>query len=214
MDIKKTVENLEKNNMKVFTAKDKSEAVAIFKSLIKKGSAVSVGGSVTLSELGIIDILRSGDYAFLDRYAKSLSADEVKEIFRKSFFSDYYVTSTNAITENGELYNVDGNGNRVAAMIYGPDSVIVIAGTNKIVKDINEANERIKKIAAPKNTVRLSCDTYCSKTGECLSLKDGNGEFTGGCAGNGRICRDYVIMGPQKNKDRIKIILVDESLGY
>ena len=125
------------------------------------------------------------------------------EIFRKSFFSDTYLTSTNAITENGELYNVDGYGNRVAAMIYGPKSVIVVAGINKIVKDLDQAVERVKRIAAPANSIRLDKNTPCTKTGYCVD-----------CKKDDRICCSYTVLGHQKQKNRIKVILVGESLGY
>jgi len=201
--VERTMNNLVKNNMMAFYVESKDEVVDKVAELIKEGETVAVGGSVTLEETGVLEYLRSGRYNFLDRYADGLSRDQVEEIFRKSFFADTYLTSTNAITEDGELYNVDGNGNRVAAMIYGPKSVIVIAGINKIVKNTDEAIERVRRIAAPANTVRLNKNTPCTKTGYCVD-----------CRNEDRICCSYTIFRQQRVKDRIKVILVGESLGF
>lgn len=201
--ISRTMENLVKNNMAAYYVGSKEEVVDLLRNLIKEGEQVAVGGSMTLYETGVIEHLRSGRYDFLDRYAEGLSNDQIIEVFRKSFFANVYLTSTNAITENGELYNVDGNGNRVAAMIFGPDSVIVIAGINKIVKNVDEAVERVKRIAAPANAIRLNKNTPCAKTGYCMD-----------CKVEDRVCRSYTVLSKQKDKDRIKVILVGESLGY
>ena len=132
----------------------------------------------------------------------------------KALTADVFLSSSNAVTENGELYNVDGRGNRIAAFCFGPKNVIVIVGANKIVPDIDAAAERVKKIAAPKNTVRLSCKTPCAKTGECISLKNENPELCDGCLTDERICSSYLISGRQRVKDRIKVIICKESLGY
>lgn len=199
----RTMENLAKNNMTAFYVQNRQQAVSKIAELLKEGELVAVGGSMTLFEAGIIDHLRSGRYSFLDRYMEDLSPSQLDEIYRKSFFTDTYLTSTNAITEAGELYNVDGNGNRVAAMIYGPKSVIVVAGINKIVKNVNEAVERVRRIAAPANSTRLDTKTPCIKTGYCVD-----------CKAEGRICCSYTVLGHQRKKDRIKVILVGESLGY
>ena len=201
--VERTMNNLVKNNMMAFYVESKDQVVDKVAELIKEGETVAVGGSVTLEETGVLEYLRSGRYNFLDRYADGLSRDQVEEIFRKSFFADTYLTSTNAITEDGELYNVDGNGNRVAAMIYGPKSVIVIAGINKIVKNTDEAIERVRRIAAPANTVRLNKNTPCTKTGYCVD-----------CRTDDRICCSYTVFRLQRVKDRIKVILVGESLGF
>ena len=158
---------------------------------------------MTLFETGIIDLLRSGSYKFLDRYQQGLSPDDIMNIYRQSFCADAYLVSSNAITENGELYNVDGNSNRVAAMLYGPKSVIVVAGYNKIVKDIEAAKARLEEVAAPANCVRLNMGTPCTTAGKCCH-----------CNSEGKICCDTVIMGRQRTKDRIKVILVGEELGY
>ncbi len=201
--VKRTMANLEKNNMEAFYVKDELEALDKVKEIIKEGEIVAVGGSMTLFETGIIDLLRDGNYKFLDRYKDSITSDELKEIYRKSFFADSYLVSSNAITEDGELYNVDGNGNRVAAMLYGPDKVIVIVGTNKIVRDEEEAIERNKAISAPGNAKRLNRKTPCAKVGYCMD-----------CSSEERICNEYVLIRRQGRKGRIKVIIVGKELGY
>ncbi|RKD32445.1 lactate utilization protein [Thermohalobacter berrensis] len=201
--VERTIKNLEKNNMKGYFVQNSKEAIEIIKGLLNKGDIVSVGGSMTLFEAGIIDFLRKGEYNFLDRYEGGLSPEDIKKIYRESFNADVYFTSSNAITEEGELYNVDGRGNRVAAMIYGPDKVIVVAGVNKIVRNIDEAVERNKKIAAPANVKRLNRNTPCSKVGYCMD-----------CESEDRICNQYVVIKKQLEKDRIHVIIVNENLGY
>ncbi len=210
----KVIANLEKNNMKGYFAKDKNVAFEIVKSLLNEGDTVGVGGSMSLFECGVIDHLRCGKYNFLDRYADNLSRDDVNDIYRKSFSADAYLCSSNAITENGDLYNVDGNSNRVACICYGPKSVIMIVGKNKIVKNIDEAVKRVKTIAAPKNCERLGLETYCKLKGGCISLENTDADMCEGCKGNTRICCSYVVSSYQRVKDRIKVILVDEEIGY
>ena len=132
-----------------FYAETAAEAKAKALSLIKEGMTVAYGGSVTLKETGILDAVSCGNYNFLDR-GKAKTPEELKNIYRKCFSADVYLSSANAITENGELYNVDGTGNRIAAIAYGPDSVIIVAGKNKIVSDLDEAVIKVKSSAAPK----------------------------------------------------------------
>ena len=212
MNIEKTMENLRKNNMAAYYVETKKEALDLVTSLVKKGETVGVGGSVTLNEVGVLELLRNGDYNFLDRYKEGLSREEVTEIFKKSFFADSYIVSTNALTEEGELYNVDGNANRVAAMLFGPGSVIVIAGKNKIVGNLDEAAKRVKTIAAPRNVKRLGLTTYCSEKGVCMGAEDE--KMCAGCMSEGRICASYTVMARQRIKDRVKVIIVNEELGY
>jgi L-lactate utilization protein LutB len=212
--ITKTMEKIEKNNMKAFYAKTRADAVNLAAELMKDGETVSVGGSMTLHECGIFELLRSGRYNFLDRYKEGLSRDDIEKIFRESFSADTYISSANAITENGELYNVDGNSNRVAAICYGPKSVIIIAGYNKIVSDIDEAIGRVKRTAAPANATRLSLQTYCREKGECMSLAQGETGMACGCGSLARICCNYVVSAFQRVKGRIKVIIVGEELGY
>jgi len=127
----------------------------------------------------------------------------LKKLYRNTFSADVYFTSTNAITEKGELYNVDGNGNRVAAMLYGPDKVIIIAGINKIVENIEEAIKRNERVSAPANCKRLNRATPCVKVGHCID-----------CSSEERICNEYTIIRRQGNKDRIHVIFLNEELGY
>ena len=210
--MEKTKNALENNNMTAYTVKTKEEAADIVRSLLKKGDVIASGGSVTLNQCGITDIIKSPDYIYLDR--NSVAPDKTAEIFRKSFSADVYLCSSNAITENGELYNVDGNSNRVAAIAYGPKSVIIIAGYNKIVRNIEEASNRVKKTAAPANTLRLQCDTYCSKSGECAAFTKESQDITSGCSSDERICCNFLISAKQRHKGRIKVILVAENLGF
>ena len=208
--IEKTIENLQKNNMAVYFAQDRAEALEIAKGLMKKGDTVTCGGSVTLSETGIRQHLSSGEYNFLDR-SLAKDGEELEEIYRKSFYADVYLTSANAVTEKGELVNVDGNCNRVAAILFGPKSVICVVGKNKIVSDVDAGFKRIKEIAAPLNTKRLGLKTPCAETGICCKAEE---KITAGCMCDDRICVNYVVSGRQRVKERVKVILVNENLGY
>lgn len=212
--VNKTLDALRKNNMQAYFCPTAEEVCPLVKTLINKGDTVTHGGSVTLQQTKIPALLSNGDYTYLDRDKPGLTREEIEEIYRKAFFADVYFTSSNAITENGELYNVDGNSNRTAAILYGPKSVIVIAGYNKIVPDINEAIARVKYQAAPQNTVRLDCKTYCAKMGQCVSLNKEDSLLSDGCKSEARICCNYVVSAQQRHKDRIKVIIVGEQLGY
>ncbi len=205
-------EALRRNNMESYVVDTADEVVPLLKKLLHTGNTVAVGGSRTLDELGVIDLLRGGDYQFLDRYAPDLTREQVTDLFRRSFSADTYLCSSNAVTLRGELYNVDGNGNRIAAMCFGPRSVIVVVGCNKVVADLKEAEKRVKTVAAPLNAKRLHCTTYCHERGECMG-KDGEW-CTDGCASSARICCTYMAMGYQREAGRIKVILVGESLGF
>ena len=121
---------------------------------------------------------------------------------------------TSCKTENGELYNVDGNSNRVACIAYGPESVIVVAGVNKIVENLDKAIERVKTICAPLNTKRLDCQTFCNTKGSCVSLESDKSYMCDGCGSDARICCNYLVSARQRKKDRIKVILINEKLGY
>lgn len=212
--IEKTIKNLRANNMEAHYAKTSKDALDLVKEMLTEGCLVSRGGSETLKEIGVIDELRSGKYNFLDREREGITPEEKEAIHRDTFHTDFYLTSSNAITENGELYNVDANSNRVPAIIFGPKNVIVVAGYNKLVRDINDAILRVKRNAAPPNTVRLSMGAPCSKTGECISLKNNQSLMCDGCRVSDRICSNYVVSAYQRHKDRIKVIIVGEELGF
>ena len=211
--IEKTMEALRKNNMDAYYAETGAQARALALSLIPAGAVCASGGSVTLSETGIIDALKSGDYRYIDRSAARLTPEEREAAMIRAMTADFYLSSANAVTEEGSLYNVDGNSNRVSALLYGPKNVIIVAGVNKLVKNLDEAIRRVKTVSAPENCKRLGCDTYCFRTGECVSLRS-DGGMTDGCVSDARICCNYVVMARQRHKSRIKVILVGETLGY
>ena len=169
--------------------------------LIPEGATVANGGSMTLAETGVMDLLASGRYEFLDR--TGLAGEELGKLYRRVFSADWYLASANAITEAGEIYNVDGNSNRVAAITFGPENVLLVVGCNKIVKDLAAAKERVEAIAAPANTVRLSCATPCAVTGKCEH-----------CHSPARICCTTAIHSFQRIPGRIKVLLVGEPLGF
>ncbi len=201
--VEKTIKALEKNCMKGYYVKSEAELTELIDSLIADDKLITAGGSMTLNETGVIKHLHEKyNGIFADR-ADCGSPEEVEDVFRKAYISDTFFASTNAVTENGELYNIDGNGNRVSAMIFGPKQVILVVGTNKIVADLEEAKTRLQKIACPANTVRLSCDTPCKTTGECQN-----------CHSPARICCSYVTLAQQRKKDRIKVIFINGSYGY
>lgn len=209
----KTAKALEKNNMQTFVVSNREEAAQTVLKLVEKGASVTMGGSMTINECGIFDIISNGDYIFYDR-STAKTEEEKMDIYTKAFTCNTYLSSSNAITEKGELYNVDGNSNRIAAMLFGSKQLIVVAGYNKIVKDIDEAVLRVKTKAAPPNCERLGIDNYCRKEGKCVSLNLQNPQLCDGCNSPSRICCNYVVMGYQRNISRVKVILVAEKLGY
>lgn len=201
--VERTIENLKKNHMPAYFVQDEQEAIEVIKTILSPGDMVSMGGAMTMFETGIIDFLRNSDYHFMDRYAEGNTPEDIRDIYVKTFGADGFFTSSNAITEEGELYNVDGNGNRVAAMAYGPKKVIVVAGVNKIVRNIDEAIVRNREVAAPANALRLDQATPCAHTGKCSD-----------CNSPDRICSTYITMRRQRIKDRIHVIIINKSLGY
>lgn len=213
--VKQTMAALEKNNIKTFYAETAAEVLPIVKTLLNKGDVIACGGSTSVKEVGIMELIQNGDYKFYDRNKQGLTPKERDDVYAVTVNADVYFCSSNAITKKGELVNVDGFCNRVASIAFGPKSVIMVVSTNKIVDDITEAVLRVKTVAAPKNCVRLQKNTYCAKMGECISIGQGLGsEMTAGCDSSERICRTYVISGKQGIKDRIKVIFCGEPLGY
>lgn len=201
--VERTIKNINSRNMEGYYIKNREQLFQKLKDLITEGSIVGVGDSMTLFETGVIDFLRSGKFNFLDKYEEGLGSDDKRELYIKNFSADTFICSTNAITENGELYNIDGNGSRVAPMIYGPKQVILVTGINKIVKNLDEAEIRVRQYAAPIDAKRLNRDTPCTKLGYCVDCKNPN-----------RICNDFVVIRGQFIKGRIKILIVGEMLGY
>lgn len=211
MKITRVMKALEKNNIDSYFAKSHQEAEEIVKSLVAEGSKISCGGSVTLEESGIMNLMKSGYYNFLDRNREGLTPEDIRNIYLETYDCDAFFMSANAITENGELYNVDGNGNRISALIHGPKKVVVIAGVNKIVKDIDAAVYRVKTIAAPCNGIRLNTGTPCMITGKCIAA---NKSMTEGCGAEKRMCVHYLTSAYQRSKGRISVIFLNEELGY
>lgn len=176
------------------------EGCQLVNQMIHEGDVVSHGGSVTLNECGIIDLLKSRkDITYLDRE----NCEDVQKLYRECFSADVYLTSSNAITKKGEIYNVDGNGNRVAAMLFGPKKVIVIIGVNKIVENIDEAVKRVEEVAAVKNNIRLNKKNPCVQAGHCVH-----------CNSPVKICREYTLITSSAIEKRIHIICVNQNLGY
>ncbi len=201
--IERTIEKLNENNMNAEFFNTREELLEKIKCMLKSDMNVTVGGSMTLFECGLIELLRESNVNFLDRYKEGLTSDEVRKIYIGAFDSDIYFTSSNAITEDGYLFNVDGRGNRVAAITYGPKKVIVIVGANKIVRDVDEAIYRNKEVSGPANAKRLNRKTPCTISGICNE-----------CSSSERICCSYVLTKRQLEKDRVNIFILEENLGY
>lgn len=198
----KTIEGLEKRNMQGFYAKTKEEAVKLALSLIPEKSIVSWGGSATLSETGLLNELKNGNYKCLDRNDVE-TREEKEEIAHKALGADYYLMSTNAMTIDGQLINIDGNGNRVAALIYGPKNVVILAGINKICDTYEAALDRARNKASIPNVIRFDCNTPCQKTGKCMD-----------CLSTETVCCQFVHTRFSRIKNRIKVIIVGENLGF
>ena len=193
---------LQKKSYDAHYADNLDEAKKLVLEMIPLQSSVAVGGSETLAAMGLIDLLRNGDYKFFDRY-QNLPFPEIVEIYRQSLLADFLVTSTNAVTRNGELVNVDSSGNRVAGMIFGPRRVIVVAGANKVVADLDAAFKRLKEIA-PMNALRNGHKTPCVETGRCMD-----------CQESSRMCNSIVIINHgMKFEGRISVIMVAEETGF
>lgn len=200
---KTIIENLKKRQMEGYYCPTSADAVQKAMELVAKDSTVSFGGSMTLSESGIMDALRAREDITLYDRSKANSPEDVQKIYRDAFSCDSYFMSTNAITLDGELVNIDGNGNRVAALIFGPASVIIVCGMNKAALNTEEAITRVRNIAAPPNCNRLDRKTPCSVTGKC-----------GDCLSPDCICNHTVITRRSGTPGRIKVLLVGETLGY
>jgi len=200
-------EALTENNFEVFVAENTDEAKSIVLEKIIPEIApksVSWGGSLTFVATGLYDVLKNNnDFNILDTYDKSLSPEESLERRRQSLLVDLFITGSNAVTETGQLVNLDMFGNRVGALTFGPKNVIIFVGRNKIVPDLDEAMFRIKNYAAPVNTMRLDKKTPCAKTSFCADCKSPD-----------RICNTWTITEKSFPKKRVKIILINKDLGF
>ncbi len=202
-DIPLLIKRLQRNNMSGYLVQGKNELLELLRRLIADGTTIGCGDSVTLEQTGVFEDLRKRDVDFLDKYDPTLTREGKREIYLKNFSADTFITGANAITMDGKIFNIDGNGSRVAPMLYGPEQVIVVAGTNKITEDAEAAVKRTRQIAAPLDAKRLNKSTPCTTLGRCID-----------CGHRERICNDFVLITGQFIKDRIKVILVNEELGY
>ncbi len=197
------IENLKKRHMEGHYFHNKEDLIAFLDEDLKSDETITSGGSATLKELGVIDYLSNReDVKYLDR-GHANNRDEVEEIMRKAFTSDSFFMSTNAITRDGILVNIDGNGNRVSALIFGPKKVYVICGTNKICGDYETAYARTKDLACPPNCIRLDMNTPCAKTGKCAN-----------CISDDCICNQIVYTRNSRQPNRIKVLIIDGEWGF
>lgn len=213
--IQNVITALGKNNMQGIYVPCINSIPSVVEEMLFENAVITAGGSVSLAESGVWELINKDCYRFLDRNRAGISPEERDEVFRKCIGADFYFCSANAVTENGELLNVDGYCNRIASIAFGPKKVIMVVGANKVVQNLDEAFLRVKRIAAPKNCVRLGIDNPCAKLGHCVSfLKSENPAFTEGCSSERRICANYLVSAHQQTKNRITVIICGENLGY
>lgn len=199
---KQIIKSLEARNMEGFYAATKEEALKKALELIPEGASVAWGGSMSIQEIGLKEALCRGNYREYNR-EDARTPEEKRAVELATYDCDYFLTSANAVSEDGVIVNIDGNANRVSAIAYGPRNVLMIVGMNKIVKDIDAAVSRARNEAAPINVQRFGLHTPCSQTGMCFDCKQPD-----------TICCQFLITRYSKHKGRIKIILVNEDLGF
>lgn len=198
---KKLIKALESRNMEAYYAQTKEEALQKALELMPEGCSVTWGGSMSIKQIGLTEALHQGNYEVYDRDLCE-TAEEKKALTLKAFDCDYYLASVNALSEDGIMVNIDGNANRVAAIAYGPRNVLMIVGMNKVVRTEADAMSRAKYIAAPINAQRFG-QAPCTTTGDCVL-----------CKSPACICCQTMITRFSREKGRIKVILVNEDLGY
>lgn len=208
--IQKTLQALERNNITAHYARDRQQALEIARSFLSEGCAVAVGGSVTLRETGIQWMIENGAYRYTSRYRKGtflfdgeLDPQTLRQSYLDAYSADVYFTGANALTEEGELMYVDGQGNRISAVTFGPAKVVNVVGINKLVQDRAAGFQRIYTVAAPANSRRYDRATPCVKLGRCVQCKSPQ-----------RGCSDYLIVSHQRQKGRMHVILINEILGF
>ncbi len=195
----KVIAGLKSRNMSGYYAATKEEALKKALELIPEGSTVTMGGAMSAHEIGLVDALKNGSYLFIDRDAES----DRRTAMLKAYDADVFLSSVNAMTEDGVLVNIDGNANRVSAIAQGPRKVVFIVGINKICNDVDAAMKRARNVAAPINAQRFGLNTPCAKTGSCLNCKSPD-----------TICCQFLITRYSKHADRIHVILVNDNLGF
>ena len=196
------IKNMEKKNLEAYYCSTSAEAVEKALSLMPEGASITWGGSESIKECGLMDAIQAANYELIDR-TDAKTPEEDRIMYSRQVMADFFLMSSNAITIDGELVNIDGRANRVSLLCWGPQNVIVIAGMNKITSDVESAIQRVRDAAAPPNTVRLNKNTPCAQTGRC-----------GNCYSPDCICSQIVITRRSSTPKRIKVILVGEELGY
>ena len=195
----KVIKGLESRNMSGYYAGSKKEALKLALALIPEGSSVTMGGATSAREIGLVDALKAGNYNFIDRD----NYEDKRAAMLMAYDADVYLSSANAITEDGVMINIDGNANRVSAIAQGPRKVIFIVGMNKVCPDVDSAMKRARNVAAPVNAQRFGLNTPCAKTGACMDCKSPD-----------TICCQFLMTRYSRHKDRIHVILVNDNLGF
>ena len=193
------IKGLASRNMTGYYAQTKEEALKLALELIPEGSTVTMGGSMSVREIGLVDALNSGNYNFIDRD----NYEDKKAAARMAYDADVYLGSANAITNDGVLVNIDANSNRVSAYAFGPDKLVLIVGMNKVAGDIDGAMMRARNSAATMNAMRFGLNTPCSKTGACAN-----------CKSHETICCNFLITRYERHDGRVHVILVNDNLGF
>ena len=195
----KVIKGLESRNMSGYYAEDRESALRQALALIPEGSTATMGGGVSVYEIGLVKALKEGSYNFIDR---NEIADK-RAAMLAAYDADVFLASCNAITEDGVLVNIDGNANRVSAIAHGPKKVVMIVGMNKVCSDVDGAMKRARNVAAPINAQRFGLSTPCAKTGACMNCKSPD-----------TICCQFLITRFSRHAGRIHVILVNDNLGF
>ena len=195
----KVIKGLESRNMSGYYAKDKEEALKLALGLIEEGNTVTMGGAMSAHEIGLVEALKSGNYNFIDRD----KATDKRAAMLAAYDADVFLSSANAITDDGVMINIDGNSNRVSAIAQGPKKVVFIVGMNKVCSDVDSAMKRARNVAAPINAQRFGLATPCSKTGACMNCKSPD-----------TICCQFLITRYSRHQGRIHVVVVNDNLGF
>lgn len=199
---RKVIKGLESRNMSGYYAANKEEALKLALELIPEGSSVTMGGAMSAREIGLVDAVKSGKYNFIERENAS-TPEEKRKATMEGYDADYFLSSANAMTEDGIIVNIDGNSNRVSMIAHGPKHILFIVGMNKICDDVDGAMKRARNVAAPINAQRFDINTPCKKTGSCMNCKSPD-----------TICCQFLITRYSKHEGRIHVILVNDQLGF
>ena len=195
----KVIKGLESRNMTGYFVANKEEALKKALELIPEGSSVTMGGATSVHEIGLSDYLKNGNYNFIDRDAY----DDPRAAMLAAYDADVFLSSVNAMSDDGVLVNIDGNANRVSAIAQGPKKVVFIVGMNKVCSDVDSAMKRARNVAAPINAQRFGLETPCSKVGTCMNCKSAD-----------TICCQFLITRYSRHEGRIHVILVNDTLGF